>query len=55
VFTTYLNTREGVTGDRGAEGLTFIPANRSPNGQPLIVVGNEVSGTTAIYRVNLNY
>ncbi|MCE2990095.1 MAG: choice-of-anchor I family protein [Burkholderiales bacterium] len=55
VFVSYLNTREGVTGDRGAEGLTFIPANRSPNGQPLIVVGNEVSGTTAIYRVNLNY
>jgi hypothetical protein len=54
-YVTYLNTRTGVTGDRGPEGLLFIPAARSPNGQPLLVVGNEISGTTAIFQVNLAY
>jgi hypothetical protein len=59
----YLNSREDWTtadpgtvlataGDLGPEGLVFIPANRSPDGTPLLVVGNEVSGTTAVYRVN---
>ena len=54
-FETYLNTRDGVTGDRGPEGLTFISAERSPNGKPLLVVGNEESGTTAIMQINLSY
>ena len=55
VFATYLNTRNGVTGDRGPEGLTFIAADKSPNGKPLLIVGNEVSGTTAVYQLNLTY
>ena len=54
-FTTYLNTRTGATGDRGPEGLEFIPASRSPNGRPLLVVGNETSGTTAIFEVRLSF
>lgn len=54
-FVTYLNTRTGATGDRGPEGLTFIPANRSPNGQPLLIIGNETSGTTAVFQVNLTF
>jgi len=54
-YVTYLNTRSGTTGDRGPEGLTFIAADKSPNGQPLLIVGNEVSGTTAVYRINLTY
>lgn len=54
-FVTYLNTRTAATGDRGPEGLTFIPANRSPNGKPLLIVGNETSGTTAVLQVNLSY
>jgi len=54
-YVTYLNTRTAVTGDRGPEGLTFIPANRSPNGKPLLVVANEISGTTAIFQINLEY
>jgi len=53
VFVTYLNTRNGLTGDRGPEGLALITADNSPNGKPLLVVGNEVSGTTAIYQLNL--
>ena len=55
VFATYVNTRSGTTGDRGPEGLAFIAADKSPNGKPLLVVGNEVSGTTAVYQINLAY
>jgi DNA-binding beta-propeller fold protein YncE len=54
-FVTYLNTRDGDKGDLGPEGLTFIAADKSPNGKPLLVVGNEVSGTTAIVQINLSY
>ncbi|MCW5670961.1 MAG: choice-of-anchor I family protein [Hydrogenophaga sp.] len=60
----YLNTRDewltnppslATAGDLGPEGLAFIPAARSPNGKPLLVVGNEVSGTTAVMQLNLMY
>ena len=52
-FVTYINTRSGAEGDRGPEGLEFVPAVRSPNKQPLLIVGHETSGTTAIYQVEL--
>ena len=55
VFVTYLNTRTGTTGDLGPEGLALILADKSPNGKPLLVVGNEISGTTAIFQLNLTY
>ncbi len=54
-FVTYLNTRDGVLGDRGPEGLAFIKAGDSPNGKPLLLIGNEVSGTTAVFQLNLGY
>lgn len=38
-------------GDLGAEGLAFIPAADSPNGEALLAVGNEVSGTTTLFSV----
>ncbi|WP_278394529.1 choice-of-anchor I family protein [Acinetobacter venetianus] len=40
-------------GDLGPEGLIFIAAKDAPNGKPLLVVGNEVSGSTAIYQINV--
>ena len=40
-------------GDLGPEGLAFVPAVRSPSKRPLLIVGNEVSGTTAIFEVEL--
>ncbi|KQR25899.1 choice-of-anchor I family protein [Microbacterium sp. Leaf151] len=39
-------------GDLGPEGVDFIPAASSPNGRPLVVVGNEVSGTTTVFEVS---
>lgn len=54
VFHHYLNTRRfnadpAIAGDSGPEGLLFIPAAQSPNGEPLVVATHEISGTTAIY------
>lgn len=42
----------GEAGDLGPEGVLFVTAEDSPNGQPLLVVGNEVSGTTTIWQVS---
>jgi hypothetical protein len=58
VFVDYANFRNfsadvatPEAGDLGPEGLIFIKEEDSPNRKPLIVVGNEVSGTTTVYEV----
>lgn len=38
-------------GDSGIEGLIFIPADESPTGTPLMIAGNETSGTTTVWSV----
>ena len=42
----YLNPK-----DRGPEGILFIPAEKSPNGESLLIVGYEYSKTLAVYTV----
>jgi hypothetical protein len=60
VFVDYVNNRDfignaelGLAGDLGPEGLEFVAAEDSPTGHPLLIVGNEVSGTTTVYTVNI--
>ena len=60
VFVEYVNPRDfagsaaqGSARDLGPEGLKFVPAAASPTGRGLLLVGNEVSGTTTAYHVNL--
>ncbi len=52
-FVDYKNSRSTSTyaGDHGPEGITFIPASDSPDGNAYIVVANEISGTISIYEV----
>lgn len=60
-FVQYINNRDFTQApaanqgkDLGPEGLTFIKAEDSPNGRPLLVVCNEISGTTTVYQVSKN-
>lgn len=47
-----IDPEEGVdAGDLGPEGMAFVSAEDSPNGEALLIVGNEVSGTTTIYQI----
>lgn len=38
-------------GDLAPEGMAFVDAADSPTGNALLIVGNEVSGTTTVYEV----
>ncbi|MFC4699983.1 choice-of-anchor I family protein [Glaciecola siphonariae] len=57
-FISYFNNRgveEGadITGDLAPEGMTFIDAASSPSGEPLLVIGNEVSGSVSIWSLSV--
>ncbi|MGF1645034.1 MAG: choice-of-anchor I family protein [Thiotrichales bacterium] len=62
-YVQYINNRDlsisasetsADAGDLGPEGLAFVAAADSPSGKPLLMVGNEVSGTVAVYAINVN-
>jgi hypothetical protein len=40
-----------AAGDLGPESILFVSAEEAPEGRPLLIVGNEVSGTTTIYEI----
>jgi len=57
-FVQYVNNRDfaadvttPAAGDLGPEGVLFIPAEDTRHGKPLVVLANEVSGTTTIFEV----
>lgn len=58
-FVTYVNNRDldadpasGSAGDLGPESIVFIAAEDSPEtGIPMLAVGNEISGSTTLYRL----
>jgi hypothetical protein len=41
-----------AAGDLGPEGIDFVPACESPNGRDLLIVANEVSGSTTVYQIS---
>ncbi len=61
-FVQYINERDftvdaeadvEIVGDLGPEDMVYIPGSDSPDGEPLLLLSNEVSGTLAVFRVNL--
>jgi hypothetical protein len=62
-FVTYVNTRDMTVadpeepepgehpGDLGPEAARFVPAEQSPNGHPLLIVSNEVSGSLRVFEI----
>lgn len=44
-------TQVNMAGDLGPESIKFISAADSPTNTPLLVIGNEVSGTVTVYQV----
>ncbi|MEZ4825424.1 MAG: choice-of-anchor I family protein [Bacteroidia bacterium] len=58
VFVQYVNNRDftgdaeaGTAGDLGPEGLVFVKDWQSPTQNPLVIVTNEISGSTTVYEI----
>lgn len=53
-YVGYYNNRSipGNNPDRGAEGIVYIKATASPNGNDLLILANEVSSTLSIFQIN---
>ena len=57
VFANYINSRDfsaDIAGDNSPEGLCFIPADKSWNGNAYLLAACEVSGTVAVYNAAAN-
>lgn len=58
VFQQYVTSRnfalatDASNNDSGPEGMAFVAAADSPTGKPLLLSGNEVSGTVAVFELN---
>jgi len=60
-YVQYINNRNvsvsfnasnfGEAGDLGPEGFAFVSAANSATGVPMLIAGNEVSGTTTFYSI----
>ena len=44
-------TNINLAGDLGPESIKFVSAEDSPTDKPLLIIGNEVSGTVTVYQV----
>ncbi len=60
-FVQYITTRnfsgdpvQGTAGDLAPEGMYFVSKSHSPIDKPLLLVANEVSGTTTIFEIIIN-
>lgn len=61
VFEQYISNRNfaeaagpGTGGDLGPEGVLYVPASQSPSGNHLLVVSNEISGSTSFYNIDVS-
>ena len=56
LYERYLTTRTfggaSVGPDSGPEGMVFVSASKSPTKKPLLVYGNETTGTVAIWQLD---
>lgn len=43
-----------ITGDLAPEGMVFVPAEQSATGEPLLIIGNEISGSIAVWQIEAN-
>jgi 2',3'-cyclic-nucleotide 2'-phosphodiesterase / 3'-nucleotidase / 5'-nucleotidase len=49
-YSVATNTAEA--GDLGPEGMIFVREQDSPTGKPLLIVANEISGTTTVWQID---
>lgn len=40
-----------IIGDSAPEGMVFVDASKSPTGNALVIIGNEVSGTVSVWQI----
>jgi hypothetical protein len=62
-FVQYINMRDftiedveedlALVGDLGPESIKFVAADDSPTGNPMLLLGNEVSGTTSFFNIEV--